>query len=360
MQWFWIEPVDTLSFRGNRLFGDAGSFGESMMPPWPSVFAGAFRAAMLQWDTGLDLAAWKNGEAEHPVVGHWKNGQFTPGRLRLGPVFIGRQRQDGRVETCHLPPQDVLITAPEGQQQPSIVALRPHPLNASGLKGRMHGKKLPVAAQADRLKPQRGWLISQEGFERYLHGQQPSADQLVTQQDLWTTDIRTGIGLDDRTRSVEEGKLFTVQHMTPRPGVGFVVGLEGVDETFPQEGLLRLGGDGHSVRFHRLAHFTPPQVDERVLADAGRLRLVTVAPAILDGGWKPQHLQDPVCAAIQRAEVVSGWNLKDRLPKPARRAVGTGSVYWFEDIGPDQLRQQWQQALIRADEGFGQAVLAVG
>jgi len=31
-----LEPLDVLFLRGNKLFGDPGSFGESLVPPWPS------------------------------------------------------------------------------------------------------------------------------------------------------------------------------------------------------------------------------------------------------------------------------------------------------------------------------------
>ncbi|HRD65587.1 MAG TPA: type III-B CRISPR module-associated Cmr3 family protein, partial [Candidatus Competibacter sp.] len=52
-----IEPLDVLYLRGNKLFGDAGSYGEALMPPWPSLAAGALRSRMLA-DHGVDLAAF--------------------------------------------------------------------------------------------------------------------------------------------------------------------------------------------------------------------------------------------------------------------------------------------------------------
>lgn len=36
-----LEPLDVLFLRGNKLFGDPGSYGASLVPPWPSVAAGA-------------------------------------------------------------------------------------------------------------------------------------------------------------------------------------------------------------------------------------------------------------------------------------------------------------------------------
>lgn len=59
-----LEPLDVLFLRGNRLFGDAGSYGESMVPPWPSAVAGAIRSAILARD-GIDPAAFGTGEIEH-------------------------------------------------------------------------------------------------------------------------------------------------------------------------------------------------------------------------------------------------------------------------------------------------------
>ena len=35
-----IEPLDVLFLRGNKLFGDPGSHGESLVPPWPSLTTG--------------------------------------------------------------------------------------------------------------------------------------------------------------------------------------------------------------------------------------------------------------------------------------------------------------------------------
>ena len=32
-----IEPLDVLFLRGNKLFGDPGSHGESLVPPWPAI-----------------------------------------------------------------------------------------------------------------------------------------------------------------------------------------------------------------------------------------------------------------------------------------------------------------------------------
>jgi CRISPR-associated protein Cmr3 len=61
-----IEPLDVLALRGNKLFGDPGSYGESLVPPWPSVASGAIRSMMLARDG--DPAAFAAGQ-KHPTLG---------------------------------------------------------------------------------------------------------------------------------------------------------------------------------------------------------------------------------------------------------------------------------------------------
>ena len=35
IEYRFIEPLDVLFLRGNQLFGDPGSYGECLVPPWP-------------------------------------------------------------------------------------------------------------------------------------------------------------------------------------------------------------------------------------------------------------------------------------------------------------------------------------
>ncbi|MBO7410610.1 MAG: hypothetical protein J6T92_01675, partial [Ottowia sp.] len=75
--WLFLEPLDALLLRGNQLFGDAGSYGQSLMPPWPSVAAGAIRSRILV-DAGIPLGEFATGQRPHPALGTpEKPGTFT-------------------------------------------------------------------------------------------------------------------------------------------------------------------------------------------------------------------------------------------------------------------------------------------
>ena len=83
-QHLFIEPADVLILRANQLFGDAGSYGQTQVLPWPSVMAGALRSALLAHD-GWDLQAFASGERPHPAIG-------TPQPL-LRPSSHGHRRR---------------------------------------------------------------------------------------------------------------------------------------------------------------------------------------------------------------------------------------------------------------------------
>ena len=100
-----IEPLDVLFLRGNQLFGEPGSYGEALMPPWPSVAAGALRSRILA-DEGVDLAAFAAGQITHPQLGS----PTQPGSFVLQAFQVAR-RMDDKVELLLPLPADLVIEA---------------------------------------------------------------------------------------------------------------------------------------------------------------------------------------------------------------------------------------------------------
>ena len=102
-----------------------------------------------------------------------------------------------------------------------------------------------------------------------------------------------------------------------------------------------------------MAHHRPAVPDLAAIARARRARVLLTTPALFPEGWRlpgvdadgrinwPGLTARLVCAAVPRAEVVSGWDLALRQPKAAERAAPAGSVYWLEDLDttPEALRK---------------------
>ncbi len=343
-----IEPWDVLFLRGNKLFGDPGSYGEALVPPWPSVAAGAIRSAILVRD-GIDPARFATGQQPHKTLGTPEK----PGTFTVHAFTLARQT-DGRTEALYAPPADLVISKADDESL-VVQRLTPH-RPARGIDCSLPTEQLPVLTQAGRSKPASGWWLTEAGYATYLKGGEimtpdkgkKKSEHMIHADQLWAMDERVGVGLEPARRRAEDGRLFTVQAVAFRKGVGFLAATEG--DGFEQETLLRFGGDGRAARC-RNVDYRPPAVDLEAICEAGCCRIVLTTPGIFPEGWRPPGMAADgsfelmgvkgrvVAAAVGRAEVISGWDLARWQPKSARRAVPTGSVYWLEDLQatPDTL-----------------------
>src|SRR5437660_405087 len=124
MRSVFIEPLDVLALRGNKLFGDPGSYGESLVPPWPSVAAGAIRSMILARDG--DPAEFAAGQWKHPALGT----PSAPGSFTVAAFHLAREEGD-HVEPLFAPPADVVIESIQG----TLVARRMRPAKPDSAHG---------------------------------------------------------------------------------------------------------------------------------------------------------------------------------------------------------------------------------
>ncbi len=369
-----IEPLDVLFLRGNTLFGHAGSYGESAVPPKPSVLAGALRSALLA-AKGHDFSAFARGEVSDPELGT----PDAPGSFALTGLGLARREHlEGHVEPLFAMPADLVIH--QGSSNGCLSRVRPTVLH-SALRS---SKATPVAAvhaQAKREKIESGGWLSMQGWKCYLAGEPVHTSQTVMSASLWKSETRIGIGLDSTRRRAADGQLFSSQaialHKSEEFEVGFFVTVRGIE--IADTTMLRLGGDGRAAIAHRVPGMCP-EPNYIALAEARRFRVVLTTPGLFEGGWRPTGTDASgafslhgvrgklACAAVARPEVVSGFDLAKGCPKPAQRVAPTGSVYWLEDVDatPDSLHKLVEAGLwskevenpVRRAEGFNRIALA--
>lgn len=387
LQTRFIEPLDVLFLRGNTLFGDPGSYGEALIPPWPSLAAGALRSRILA-DAGVSLPAFARSEITHPELGTPKQ----PGSFAVTAFHLARRVGD-QVEPLYAPPAD-LVPSRDADGTLQVRAL--HPIDPLRLTTRASLfssatlPMLPVLAETQRCKPESGGWLTASGWREYLAGRLPAAEQWLKSSELWSLDPRVGVGLDTDARRAADGKLFSMQAVAFQSGVGFLTQVSGAH--LPEAGTLRLGGDGRAAALSPACEVWP-EPDYAAIAAAGRCRLVLTTPGLFcppgteaesGGGWLPTGMTCTaegdyafdlhgvrarlVSAAIPRAEVVSGWDLAQWQPKPAVKAAPTGAVYWLDQLSatPEALRRLIRQGLwrdvcedpARRAEGFNRATVA--
>ena len=367
--------------------------GETLMPPWPSVFAGAFRSALLADDakrlaefvavgSGHFASVGERAERMRGVLGEALFAVLgtpqQPGSFRVTWASLGLAASEAVPPQAVLPLPADLLVADEPAALP--VALLPAALPP----GTLGTSTLPMVAllrSRKQVKPAGGHWLDCAGLVAHVRGQ-PAPATLRT-ADVYKTETRLGIALNAASRTASKGAIYTTEAVTFSTHAGFVVGIEGAGDLLPAEGMLRLGGDGKGARYREVPFDLPATAGPR---EGGRFRLLLTTPALFSGGWLPTgvvpkgaqlRLHGPgfsarmACAAIGRHEVVSGWDLAQWRPKAAQRAAPSGSVYWFDEFDGDTgklaawvSRGLWpeneamsSEQMQRRAEGFNSALL---
>ncbi len=378
---YYVRPTDSLFVRGNLAFGDSGEHGSSLMPPPPSLFAGAFRSALLGKDAAQMVAFLaQGGRCTSPALHQCLGTPAAPGAFAIQWLSLaaepGNAGGSGAPEAISPLPADLLLL---GQQFAPLV---PRAL----AQGTPSAGDLPQRAtlqSAKQEKPTGGVYLRQSGLALHLQGRPADKSHSVESKHIYQRDPRLGIGLNADARTAEEGQIYTTEGFAFQAGAGFLVGIAGVGDLLPKEGQLRLGGDGRSAHYRRV-DFTPPAAEPAWFAN-GRFRLLLQTPALFSQGWLPEGVtrQDDgsyrmhgdgfsarlACTALGRREVVSGWDLYHWKPKPAQAAAPAGSVYWFDEFTGDAGKlAAWVQSGLwpqnadalqqsRRSEGYNRALL---
>jgi len=397
--YYFVEPLDVLMVRGNKSFGGDGQHGEAVMPPWPSLFAGAFRSSLLGNDAqmlsrfvavGTDKALSTDARDSQmrSILGDTLFAALgtpaEPGDFRVTWLSLAMVAPDpsstGNPASCiaAIMPLPADLTAFEEEGIPPVVALQPTPPS----NGNAASGELPLTALlrvGKQVKPVSGRWLDGTGMTRHLAGTLPK--DVFKAEALYKRETRLGIALDPHSGTTQDGALYTTEAVSFCAGAGFLVGIEGDHGQLPSAGLLRLGGDGKGARYCRLKDYVPPVVAQ--LLPGRGFRLILTTPGIFTGGWLPErvtHQSDGsyrlngdgfsarlVCAAVGRNDVISGWDLANWQPKTAQRVAPAGSVYWFDELAGDagKLAAWVKQGLWgehpdrqRRAEGFNQALLA--
>ena len=344
--------------------------------PLPSVVAGSLRS----------------------LIGKQAGGDFSGQRQRdllaLGVAGgLPKSEQGGEL---YLPaPHDCVFNSKNRQ----VLASRPTDFQPGDGCDLPHGSLRPVMlSQADSAEefkpgPTPAWWPS-DRFAQWMLGKPVVFDRHFLQSP--DGDQRTHVNINPRTGAAVEGALFSTTSLAlaalPRYGVvdnpGFRESRARVQialrvradgwcgQTASQlDALHPLGGE------RRLAHWKatqqlwscPKEIAEG-LAGAKRIRMALATPAIFSDGWKPGWLDADLAGTppgtdvrlklvgvcIPRWKAVSGWSLAEpRGPKPVRRMVPAGGIYFFEVVSGNAqvLSQHWLEPVSDRENGREQECL---
>jgi CRISPR-associated protein Cmr3 len=198
------------------------------------------------------------------------------------------------------------------------------------------------------------------------------------------SEIRTHVKVQAWTWTAAEGALFQTRGLEfalrdktrSLSAAGRLALGVATDATGVTAGLAPLGGERRLVNWHKSSATLPecPAPLRNTINNTGACRVVLLTPAHFREGSRPQWLLDPregirvelKAMATTRPQVVSGWDFEKNKPKPTRRLVPAGAVFFLNLDGSSGARNQWIDAMwmrcVSDDEqdrrdGFGLAVL---
>ncbi len=383
-----FEPADFLFFRDNKPFAGGESFsGISRDLPLPQVLYGALRTLLLQ-EAGVDFSRFARfksldeAAATYPVVRATGLPDIA-GSLRIRGPYLAELYANREDASLFFPqPLDVVkydeedasngygLLAPEPNLQ-GISNLPAPYLQPLMVKGRrktadFDNTFFPTNLMADYLRGE------ELGIRNTRKGNLNKAG-INRLSDLVQSEGRIGIAISENWVS-ERSRFYILEGRRLEERIGMVVEFEGVAKDFIPSftnQFMHLGGER---RFGRITQIEADDIPGAPSNLSKKFKLVLVTPALFKGGWLPGWLDKAtgqgflpgsdlrvqlVAAAVGRPVVLSGYDVSRNQPKPLRRGVPAGSVYYIELLegDPAQLVSGFHNANSISDEdgqaGFG-------
>lgn len=367
-----IEPTEPLLFRTGRPFNAGESnFAESIFPPTPETMQGALRAMIaIQWDKAQPNPIGRLNEIfKQPGIKDLIGTGNIYGRFRITGLTLGHRREDKKVERLFPAPIHIIQAIIQADQGTATKRIRLRPGKPSGqLSNIPEGKQLLFPdlngeKTAGKSEPLNGWLTLQDLRVALSTTGNLAEMQVIPASDIYERESRLGIGMNNTTKTTQEGYLYQVQMIRMQPDYGFIVDIglgkdvEGGREelpygenlmseqetrdklTFLKQGWLTLGGEQRAAYFEVLE----PELiaEESAMGQTPQGNLVYFAtPAYFKDGWLPKTPNilpaAPITAAISRYQPIGGWQLEPGnaggSSKVTRRCVPAGSIYFFDKL----------------------------
>ncbi len=371
-----ICPHDPVIARDGRPFGSGQSRRMRCMDwLYPSVVTGSLRTMLGKQASGTfdnaTITALKAVQVKGPFLLH-ENTLYSPAPKDIvidqnNNFFVKRPAPLEDEEGCDLPAN----LMPVMLQEPPDEDFKPQPG--------------PAFWSIDNLT---NWLCDPDGKSFSLpESFSPAHGFLETIEHETRTHIKISplIGAVDP----DEGQLFITDGLAIPKGCSLVINTK-CDGNFKDildklHSMHPLGGERRLSQWQTFNHhnlFACPQKLVDVLnKNPKHIRMILATPAIFKNGWLPGWLSPNLegfvpetslkvrlkGACIERWKPISGWGLEAGKvgPKPIRRLVPAGSVYFLEVIEgkSSELCGRWLESVCdlkqNQSDGFGLALWGI-
>ncbi len=387
-----IEPHDSLIVRDGRPFNaTAGSRAKSLDFPFPSTLIGSVR-------TRIGLSKNNN---------NWQ--KFDDDlideilQIEMFGALLAEIKENDSLEFFAPTPADSLYIKTEDETDKNLFPLVPLSENyLSNVNDNLDIELRLLGIEKDKDNPNKEVKGKPNSEVKFWHWNKfeewliKTESQKIESEKLGIggliSDQRTHVRIFDEEekkkgkdgywrKANSEGGLFQTRGLefTTKDRKRLVLVLQ-VDykKEFEQKlesGLFPLGGERRIVRwtqgnfdfenrFADLRKKITVKIDES--KNKRYCRLILLTPAYFEKGFLPDETKlgaKVKAVAVNRSQVISGWDFKLRRPKPTRRLTPAGTVYFLEISGDvdEFINKTWFKNIGDCDQtkldGFGLAVL---
>ncbi|MDI6861171.1 MAG: type III-B CRISPR module-associated protein Cmr3 [Caldisericia bacterium] len=338
--WYKIIPNDTLFFRSGIPFTmGAESWTEIIFPPNPTTLYGAIRTWLI-FEKG-SLKDFKEGRFKEEL-----GTTETKGSLKIkGSILL-------KGELLFPSPLD-LLKKKENKRNDILKSLtfseRPDIFISDY---QMDG--ILVWKGMEHIKEAEGYITAIY-LSDYLLGKKGL--RLTEKDELYIVESKIGIARNRITKTTVKGHLYHVPMIRLKDeklkgDVAIAVWIEGVEDV-PESGIIQLGGEGKTAKIEKMESDLLQEIKGISLSFNNRLfKIYLATPAIFEKGYLPSWIDENtlqgehkgiklklVGCVIGKYKLIGGWDMAENKPKPMRRAVPAGSVYYFQILDDSDVQK---------------------
>lgn len=319
-----IDAIDTLFFKDGKPFsmGDE-TWADGIFPPPPSVIYGALRTAYF---------------GEHPEDFSKVNTDEDPTKSLC---IKGINFYDGIADYFPLPLDLVKKKNDEDDKAYLMKMNKTVPLSSSSFSENVLSPEFN-----DEVETVEAGMIASSGLERYLKGIEENTIY-STLSTYIQSEPKVGIARDNFTHTSSEGKLYRVgmrrlaqkkEFNKVSNNLSIIVDYEGIE--LPEKGFIKFGAEG-KIASYKVVNGKKLNIDfdEVNSTKENYFKLYLLTPALFKNGWEPDVMSNPllselglvlISGCIGKPQNFGGFDMQKKMPKPMRKAVPAGSVYYFK------------------------------
>lgn len=346
-----IKPIDVLFFRDSKPFSRGSEhFAKSIFPPYPQTLYGAFRTKALE-ELQCDFGEFKEGNLifkNEQLVN--ANGGIDNIKEQIGDVnSIGKFLLKGPVLLKQN--KSIYIKIPTDVKKVSgiVKIMSPFDWNQYGIETDFNLNNYPHLPTNTPAEDLDGYISLRAFINFYLLNEQVISEKdILKPNDIFEYEIRTGIEINDEKDTTQEGKLYTAGFVRLKDEWSLYAEIENLS-VLPQNGTLKLGGSNRVCEYTTLNNNpfgdyfqdAKPNIMQQI-QETKKFKIVLLTPTIFNNGWISDKFNSNfeleknnvkiklISAVINKPEYISGWDIAKRRPKPLKKLVPAGSVYYFE------------------------------